>query len=82
MNKFNRRFNSRRKRIERWHNILTGLISFEGLINDYDGVTPADVRAMKDIHRKLYECSVTAKRQLKEAEQIDGFLRKNVLVQR
>ena len=78
MNRFNRKFNARRKRIERWHNIVARLSGFERLITDYDGMTPYDVRAMIGIHRKLYECCVLAKGYLKEAEAIDVFLRKNV----
>ncbi|MBQ3447263.1 MAG: hypothetical protein IJG37_06455 [Synergistaceae bacterium] len=80
MNRFNRKFNARRKRMERWHSIVMRLSDFEGLINSYDGMTPEEVRAMRAIHRKLYECSVVAKERLKEAEDIDGFLRKNVQI--
>lgn len=75
MNRFNRKFNARRKNMERWHNILMRLSGFEGLVNSYDGASPDDVRTMKVIHRKLYECSVMAKDRLKEVENIDGFLR-------
>ena len=78
MTKYNRKFNARRKRLERWYGIEMRLSDFEGLINSYDGMTPEEVRAMRTIHRKLYECSVIAKERLKEAEEIDGFLRKNV----
>ena len=79
--RFNRKFNTRRKNIERWHNIVMRLSEFGGLITDYDGMTPEDVRAMRAVHRKLWECSVLAKERLKEAEDIDGFLRKNVQIQ-
>ena len=75
MNRFNRKFNARRKRIERWHNIGERLSGFESLITDYDGMTPDDVRAMIGIHKKLYECCVIAREHLKEAENFDGFLR-------
>lgn len=75
MSKFNRKFNTQRKRLERWHDIVMRLSGFEGLINCYDGASPDDVRTMKVIHRKLYECSVMAKDRLKEVENIDGFLR-------
>ena len=75
MNRFNRKFNARRKRIERWHNIVARLSGFERLITDYDGMTPDDVRAMIGIHRKLYECCVIAREHLKEAENFDRFLR-------
>ena len=66
MTKFNRKFNSRRKRQERWYGIVTRLSDFEGLIDNYDGATPEDVRAMRDIHGRLYECYAIAKEHLKE----------------
>ena len=78
MNKFNRKFNSLCKRMERWYGIVMRLSDFEGLINSYDGMTPEEVGVMRDIHRKLNECSALAKGYLKEAEDIDVFLRKNV----
>ena len=78
MNRYNRKFNARRKRLERWYGIVMRLSDFEGLINSYDGMTPEEVYAMRMIHRKLYECSVIAKERLKEADDIDCFLRKNV----
>ena len=76
MNKYNHKFNVQRKRIERWNSILMRLSEFEGLINSYDGMSPEEVRAMSDIHKKLYESSVIAKERLKEAENIDSFLRR------
>ncbi len=66
MTKFNRKFNAKRKRMERWHNIVGMLSGFEGVINSYDSASPEEVRVMKSIHRKLYECSVMAKRHLQE----------------
>lgn len=53
--KFNRKFNTRRKRMERWHNIVMKLAEFEGLITDYDGMTPEDVRARSMIESHLQE---------------------------
>ncbi len=76
MNRFNRKFNTRRKRIERWHNIVMKLSEFEGFVNNYDGATPGEVRTLRAIHRKLYECQTIAKECLKEAENIDSFLRR------
>lgn len=60
MSKFNRKFNTQRKRLERWHDIVMRLSGFEGLINCYDGASPEEVRTMKEIHKKLYECSILA----------------------
>ena len=68
IDKFNRKFNTQRKRLERWHDIVMRLSGFEGLINCYDGASPEEIRTMKAIHAKLYECSVLAKGQLKEAK--------------
>ena len=68
MKKFNRRFNTRRKRMERWYSIMMRLSGFEGLINSYDGASPEEVQAMRTIHEKLYECYTIAKEHLKEAE--------------
>ncbi len=67
MTKFNRKFNAKRKRVERWHNITVMLAGFEGVINFYyDGASPEEVRTLKVIHGKLYECSVMAKKLLEE----------------
>ena len=57
----NRKFNARLKRYERWHRIVRLLSEFEGLINNYTACTPEEITALKDIHRKLYECYVRAK---------------------
>ena len=73
--KFNRRFNTRRKSMERWHNLVIKLHEFEGIVNSYDGASPSEVKALKTIHRKLYECCTMAKEHLKEAENLEGFLR-------
>ena len=74
--KFNRKFNARRKRIERWHNIVKKLSEFEGLVNNYDGASPDEVQTLKAIHKKLHECQTVAKEHLREAENIDSFLRR------
>ena len=76
MNKFNRKFNTRRKRIECWYNIVMKLSEFEGLVNNYDGASPEEVRTLKAIHNKLYECQTVAREHLREAENIDKFLRR------
>lgn len=68
MNRFNRKFNIRRKRQERWYEIFVKLSDFEGLINNYDSASPEEIRAMRAIHSKLYECCVIAKENLKEVE--------------
>ena len=68
MNRRNRKFNTRRKRIERWHNIVMKLSEFEGLVNNYDGASPGEIRTLKAIHKKLYECQTVAKEHLKEVQ--------------
>ena len=76
MKRTNRKFNTRRKSIERWHNIVMKLSEFEGLVNNYDGASPDEIRTLKAIHKKLYDCQLTAKEYLREAENIDSFLRR------
>ena len=70
MDKINRRYNTQRKRLERWYNIKTKLSEFEGLINSYDGASPEEVRVMRTIHAKLYECNVLTKEYVKENENV------------
>ena len=52
------------------------LSEFEGLVNNYDGASPEEIRTLKAIHRKLYECQTVSKEHLKEAEDIGNFLRR------
>lgn len=66
MTKFTRKFNTKIKRIERWHNITAMLANFDGVINNYDSASPDEIHTMKSIHRKLYECSLMAKKHLTE----------------
>ena len=73
--KLNHKLNVQRKKQERWYEISVRLSGFEGLINDYNGASSEEVRTMKVIHGKLYECFVLAKEHLKEAENYDRFLR-------
>lgn len=61
MNKFNRRFTSRIRRFERWNKIADLLCQFEGIVNNYECAEPDEVRALKSIHSKLYECYLAAK---------------------
>lgn len=61
MNKFNRRFGAKCRRYERWHKILSKLSEFEGLVNNYESASPEEVRGLKEIHAKLYECQSAAK---------------------
>ncbi len=66
MNRYNRKFNAWRKRFERWYVIKSRLSDFEGIVNDYNGATPEDVKVLKEIHRKLYECQQMANEQLQK----------------
>ena len=67
MNRYNRKFNAWRKRFERWYVIKSRLSEFEGIVNDYDGATPEDVKFLREIHRKLYECQQMANERLKDS---------------
>lgn len=40
MTKANRKFNTMRKRIERWHSIMEKLAEFEPLVHSLDGASP------------------------------------------
>ena len=62
MNRFNRRFGAKCRRYERWHKIVMMLSEFEGLVNSYESASPDEVRALKEIHARLYECQTAAKR--------------------
>ncbi|MBR1658124.1 MAG: hypothetical protein IJ697_06635 [Synergistaceae bacterium] len=73
--KFNRRFNSRRKSIERWYAIVSKFAEFESIVTFYDGASPDEIRTLRAIHKKLYDCCITAKKFLKEAEDIAGIFR-------
>ena len=75
MNKFNRKFNARCRRYERWHRIVRKLSEFEGLINNYESASPDEVRTLKEIHRKLYECQTAAKRYEEELRPYDRISR-------
>lgn len=68
MNRFNRKFNTWRKRFERWYVIKSRISEFEGIVNNYDGASPEEVRTLKVIHGKLYECQLMANEWLKESE--------------
>ena len=75
MNRFNRKFNSRIRRYNRWYRIVQKLNEFEGLINNYDSASPDEVCALKEIHRKLYECFLTAKDFEEELRPYERILR-------
>ena len=68
MNKFNRKFNSKIKRLNKWQIVLARLSAFEGLVNSYDGLNQQDVHDIRIIHRKLYECQNIAKQKLQEVQ--------------
>ena len=75
MNKFNRQFNSKVKRLNKWHDVLMRLSAFEGIVNSYDGLTSDDVRDLRSIHKKLYECQEIAKRRYNNT--MKGLIPKN-----
>ena len=66
MNKFNRIFNTKIKRLSKWQEIIMRLSTFEGLINSYDGLNPREVVSMKIIHKKLFEAYSIAKKRKQE----------------
>ena len=64
MNKFNKQFNSKIKRFNKWQDVLARLSAFEGLVNSFDGLSQNDVHALRQIHSKLLECQDIAKQHL------------------
>ena len=75
LSRFTRKFNAQRIRYERWNKIVHMLSEFEGLINNYDHASPDEVRALKEIHRKLYECQKAAKHFEEELRPYERILR-------
>lgn len=73
--KFNRKFGARCRRYERWLKIVRKLSEFEGLINNYDSASPDEVKALKEIHKKLYECQTAAKHYEEELRPYEQILR-------
>lgn len=70
-NRFNRKFNTRRKSLERWHDILDRLNSFQAVISNYDGATPDEIRDLKRIHSTLYELKRVAEKRIKGAMNLE-----------
>ncbi len=70
MSKYNKRFNNRRMRYERWYRIEVMLSDAEGLTSPfmYDKASPEEIRCMKEIHRKLCECLTISEFMLKETK--------------
>ena len=54
-------FNTRRKSMERWHNVLIKLSEFKGLVNNFDDASLDEIQTLKAIHEKTYECYAVAK---------------------
>lgn len=75
MNKYNRKFIARYKRFERWHNMAEKLSQAITLCEHFDGASPYDMKAMKEISRLIRECKVIAEDRLKETRINDRFLR-------
>ena len=70
MNKYNRKFNTRRIRFERWYRIEVMLSYARGMTSSrkYDSASPEEIRCMKEIHGKLCECLKISGDMLKEAK--------------
>ena len=66
MNKFNKQFNSRIKRLTKWQEVISRLSEFEGLLHSFDGLSPREVVSLKLIHRKLFEAYSIAKKRKQE----------------
>ena len=66
MNKFNKQFNSKIKRLNKWQDVTSRLSAFEGLLHSFDGLNPREVVSLKIIHKKLYEAYSIAKKRKQE----------------
>lgn len=55
------KYNGELSRVAFWHGMTTRLAEFASLIHHQEHLRPDDVRALKEIHRALYECYVVAK---------------------
>ena len=50
------KFNGELSRVAFWHSMTTRLAEFESLVHHRKHLRPEDVRALKEIHRALYDC--------------------------
>ncbi len=53
---FKEKYNGELSRVAFWHSMTTRLAEFESLVHHREHLRPEDVRALKEIHRALYEC--------------------------
>ena len=56
MSHVNEKYNGELSRVAFWHAMTTRLAEFESLVHQREHLRPEDVRALKEIHRALYEC--------------------------
>ena len=75
MNNYNRKFSVRLKRFERWLNISDSLSALLNITAPFDGASPNDVQAVREIHRLIQKCRIVAGDRLKEARINDRVLR-------
>lgn len=61
MKKFNRTFNTLLNRRKRWFRITELLACLKEATNDYGDAKPAEVSAMRAIHREADKCFAIAK---------------------
>lgn len=74
MNKFNKQFNSKIKRLTKWQEVTSRLSQFEGLLHSFDGLSPREVVSLKIIHKKLFEAYTIAKKlKLEVLHEIQGY---------
>ena len=50
------KFNGELSRVAFWYAMTTRLAEFESLVHHRKHLRPEDVRALKEIHRALYDC--------------------------
>ena len=68
MIKFNRIFNTKIKRLNKWQELILRLSAFEDILHSCDGLSPREVVSMKIIHKKLFEAYSIAKKRRNEVQ--------------
>ena len=51
-----KQYNGALSRVAFWHSMTVRLAEFESLVHHREHLRPEDVRALREIHRALYDC--------------------------
>ena len=78
MGSFTKRFNRAASRLAFWQAMTARLAEFDSLVRRREHLTPEDVKALRQIHRALYECYSQAKTQKRQHEEALERLREEL----